>query len=138
MLPVAESSIEGTAEPAAKTGETDTEGSAQLSKVLGVALKDEFPAEGRISMTLRQGDGKMFAVSVHPDQTINQIHVEISRHTKCPAYALRLIFKGKVLSNYGDQTLRSFAITEGDIVQFVVVRADAAVPSPAQQHPAVP
>jgi len=132
VLPVAEAPTPATADATSASDAVETtaaEERSATSKVLGMALKDDLPAGERISITLRQGDGSTIAVSVHPDQTITQVHTQISRALGAhsyPAYALRLIFKARVLSMHGENTIRSFDIHEGDIIQMVVVRDGAA------------
>ena len=98
----------------------------------GASSKDLYPsltaaANGRpdaFTVTLRRGNGQTLPLSVYPEQTVDQLHQQISfaLGPGLPAYAIRLIFKSKVISMYGSQTVGSFGVAEGDILQLVVVR----------------
>lgn len=108
-------------------GTAGEEESGALSKALGVeALKEDEHSGEVVALTLKQGDGSTFAINVPLDHTISQMHTLISRRmgpSRYPSYALRLIFKAKVLTMHAEQTVRSFDLTDGDTIQLVVVRS---------------
>jgi hypothetical protein len=78
------------------------------------------------SVKVRAGNGTMFSLNVHEKLKVDDVHKQIARklgEAECPLYALRLIYKSKVLSHRPDELLGDFGIAEGEMLQLVVVRA---------------
>ena len=84
-------------------------------------------------MLVRTGSGSTFKIEVHDNLTVNALHAKISKllgPVECPLYAIRLVYKSKVLSMSPESSLSSFGIERyGDpadhVLQLVVVRAAA-------------
>jgi hypothetical protein len=99
----------------------------------GAAAAEDIP-EGpgvEFEVNVRAGNGMTFKVSVAENMKINDLHSQISRllgEGECPVYAIRLIYKTKVLSHSPSDRLRDFGIVPpgaGDPkpqLQLVVVR----------------
>ena len=83
------------------------------------------------SVTFQRGNGATFTMSIYPDITVNELHKQISALAvsafgrSVPSYALRIVFKTHVMSMYGERTVDSFGIAEGDTLQLAVVRDGA-------------
>ena len=136
MLPIPEPELPGTpqrnSEPT-PTSDLVVPADTPQRKDSGASSKDQYPsltaaANGRpdaFTVTLRRGNGQTLSLAVYPEQTVDQLHQQISLAfgPGLPSYAIRLIFKSKVMSMYGSQTVGSFGLAEGDTLQLVVVRA---------------
>jgi len=103
----------------------------------GAAAAEDIP-EGpgvEFEVNVRAGNGMTFKVSVAENMKINDLHSQISRllgEGECPVYAIRLIYKTKVLSHSPSDRLRDFGIVPPGAsdpkpqLQLVVVRDGAA------------
>ena len=81
------------------------------------------------TIELIQGDGQTFSMRVHDAMSVAEVHKKISTAlgpARCPMYAIRLIYKAKVLSHDPSATLGSFSVSEGEQLRLVVVRDGAA------------
>lgn len=78
------------------------------------------------NVRVRTGNGVEFSLSIHSKLKVNDLHKQITKRlgeADCPLYAIRLIYKSKVLSHKPDEPVETFGIAEGDLLLLVVVRA---------------
>jgi len=96
-----------------------------LSSALGQVDESDM-----FSITLMRGDGISFQLRCHAEQSIGELHTQISESLgpqDCPKYAIRLIHRVKVLSLTESATLSSFGVAEGEVVHLLIVRDAAAM-----------
>ena len=139
VVPVAASEAEETGAGPSSAGEEEGEvadraradAAATARKALGVgfaegaAAADEAEPLEEFEVGVRSGNGSNFKVVVHEQLTVEHLHAKISRllgPVECPLYAIRLIYKTRVLSHRPDETLAAFGIAAGAQLQLVVVR----------------
>lgn len=123
----AETSAEGTAAKSsrrASSGAASTIPAPSSADVLAAALHDVDDSE-TFRIELSRGDGSTFIMKCHHAQSISDLHARISKalgRRDVPQYAIRLIYKAKVLSNHPESTLGSYGVADGDTINLCVVR----------------
>jgi len=112
--------------PEAGSSSMDVKGSTAIAPLAAATGLDETEM---FIITLQQGNGATFQMKCHSSQSIGDMHSQISHALgarNCPKYAIRLIFKSKVISNTETATLASFGVSEDDTITLVIVRDGAA------------